>query len=173
MGYRNATYVAFHAGGTSDPTASDIKYYNTLKMWDAHEHIEFSFVNSHEKTAAVRDSSSTLTLQRTLKTRLLNSKNFLLILTSRTKYDGDWVPFEIQYAIDDCDLPVIAAYPDFSSIVAPAALASYWPRALSTRIQSGRAIIKRARLDILCEYVTQKTRKPCRFYMRPSRTLPS
>jgi len=28
MAYHNGTYVAFHAGGTTDPTASDIKYYN-------------------------------------------------------------------------------------------------------------------------------------------------
>ena len=31
MAYRNGTYVAFHAGGITDPTESDIKYYNLLK----------------------------------------------------------------------------------------------------------------------------------------------
>lgn len=51
MAYRNGTYVAFHAGGTSDPTKSDIKYYNTMKMWDASKHIEFKLCDSHEKNS--------------------------------------------------------------------------------------------------------------------------
>ena len=37
MAYRNGTYVAFHAGGVTDPTKSDIKYYNLLKSWDAQD----------------------------------------------------------------------------------------------------------------------------------------
>lgn len=102
MAYRNGTYVAFHAGGTSDPTVSDIKYYNTMKMWDANKRIDFSLINSHEKTSAVRDSSTRDTLRRALVTRLNNSKNMVLILTMGTKNDTDWVPFEIAYAVDNC-----------------------------------------------------------------------
>jgi hypothetical protein len=139
MAYRSGTYVAFHAGGTTDPTASDIKYYNTLKMWGANKNIEFRLINSHEKTSAVRDTSSKATLRRALVTRLNNSKNMLLILTKSTKKDVDWVPFEISHAIDSCDMPIIAAYPDFISILAPAELSNYWPTALSTRIANGTA----------------------------------
>lgn len=139
MAYRNGTYVAFHAGGTTDPTASDIRYYNTLKMWAANKHIEFTLINSHEKTSAVRNSSVRETLRRTLVTRLNNSKQMLLILTTSTKIDTDWVPFEIAYAIDTCKIPIIAAYPDFVSILAPAALSDYWPSALATRIANGVA----------------------------------
>ena len=142
MAYRNGTYVAFHAGGTSDPTKSDIKYYNTLKMWDASKNIDFKLCDSHEKTASVGDSSKKETLRRNLVSRLNNSKQFLLILTKTTKNDTDWVPFEISYAIDDCDIPLILAYPDFDSIMAPSKLSDYWPNALKTRIEnrSARAI---------------------------------
>lgn len=139
MGYRSGTYVAFHAGGTSDPTASDIKYYNTMKMWDANKAIDFKFTDSHDKTSAVRDSSKRATLERALTSRLNDSKNFIIILTVRTKSDTDWVPFEIRHAVDNCGIPIIAAYPDYRSVVQPSALRKYWPSALATRIDSGSA----------------------------------
>lgn len=139
MAYRSGTYVAFHAAGTSDPTASDMKYYNTIRMWSASKHVEFNLVNSHEKTSAVRDTSSRETLRRALVTRLNNSKNMVLILTATTKNDTDWVPFEIEQAIDNCKIPIIAAYPDFNSIMDPRALSHFWPKALLTRIQNGTA----------------------------------
>lgn len=139
MTYRNGTYVAFHAGGTTDPTASDIKYYNTMKMWSGNKNIEFTLINSHEKVSAVRDSSTKETLRRSLITRLNSSKHMVLILTAATKNDTDWVPFEIAYAVDECQIPIIAVYPDFRSILAPAALYSYWPAALASRIRSSTA----------------------------------
>ncbi len=134
MAYRNGTYVAFHAGGTSDPTASDIKYYNMMKAWDENSKIDFSFTNSHDKTSAVRDSSKRVTLERSIKERLNNSKNFVLILTDITKEDTDWVPFEIRYAVDECDLPIIAAYPKKDYVLKPSELSGYWPVAFSSRI---------------------------------------
>lgn len=139
MAYRNGTYVAFHAGGTSDPTASDIKYYNTMKMWSANKNFEFTLINSHEKTSAVRDSSARETLRRALVTRLNSSKHMVLILTGDTKKDTDWVPFEIAYAVDECRMPIIAAYPNYDSILAPAQLSSYWPPALVSRIENDSA----------------------------------
>lgn len=139
MAYRNGTYVAFHAGGTTDPTASDIKYYNMMKMWNANNAIDFDFTNSHDKTSAVRDSSKRTTLERRIKERLNNSKNLVLILTSITKNDTDWVPFEIRYAVDDCDLPIIATYPDYRAILHPNLLSDYWPQALASRIGNANA----------------------------------
>ena len=73
MSYRNGTYIAFHANNSKEPTESDIKYYNLLKAWNVRPDREFQFVNSHEKTAAVRDSSMRLTLEHSLKSRLQNS----------------------------------------------------------------------------------------------------
>ncbi len=139
MAYRNGTYIAFHANGKTEPTESDIKYYNLLKAWRIREESDFTFVNSHEKTAAVRDSSTKDTLRRALVTRLSNSKNMLLIVGETTREDRDWVPFEIAYAVDKCEIPIIAAYPGYQYIIAPAKLSLLWPAALASRIQNGTA----------------------------------
>ena len=139
MAYRNGTYIAFHAGGTTDPTASDIKYYRIMKAWHAHDDIEFSFINSHEKVAGVRDTSTKETLRRSLLTRLANSKNMVLIIGPTTKNDTDWVPFEIAKAIDDYELPIIAVYTGYERILDPQALSLVWPDALSARINSQKA----------------------------------
>jgi hypothetical protein len=139
MTYRNGTYVAFHANDTTDPTESDIRYYQLLKAWHVREESDFEFVNSHEKTAAVRDSSSRETLKRALRTRLNNSKNMILIIGKTTREDTDWVPFEIGYAVDECEIPIIAAYPDYTSIRVPQQLSHLWPSALAQRIANATA----------------------------------
>jgi hypothetical protein len=139
MAYRNGTYVAFHAGGVTDPTASDIKYFNILKAWHSNDDIDFKFVNSHDKVYSVRDSSKLETLRRSLRERLNNSKNMLLIVGQQTRYDTDWVPFEITYALETCGLPIIAAYPDYTYITEPQYLAELWPKALANHIGAGTA----------------------------------
>jgi hypothetical protein len=170
MAYRNGTYVAFHAGGTTDPTASDIKYYNTMKMWSGNKNIDFTLTNSHKKSSAVRDTSSRETLRRALVTRLNNSKHMVLILTTTTKIDTDWVPFEIAYAIDVCQMPIIAAYPDYASILAPAELTNYWPSALAIRIKDGTARVIHvpfkmpAVLDAIEQFGVSNTKYPTNGY---------
>jgi hypothetical protein len=143
MPYRNGTYIAFHANGQTDPTASDIKYYNLIKAWSAREDDNFSLINSHEKTAAVRDTSLRETLRARLVSRLKSSKHMVLILGRTTKEDTDWVPFEIRYAIDECKIPVIATYTAVSGpILSPSvtsSIASYWPAALRKRIEDETA----------------------------------
>jgi len=139
MAYRNGTYIAFYANNTTEPTESDIKYYNLLKAWKVRPDVDFQFVNSHDKTSAVRDSSKKATLLRTLKTRLLNSKNMILIIGKTTKEDTDWVPFEITYAVDDSGIPIIAAYTGYKVVLAPKDLAHLWPVALKRRIETGSA----------------------------------
>lgn len=139
MAYRNGTYVAFHAAGTADPTASDIKYYNLMRAWKELAHTEFSFINSHEKAAAVRDSSSKQRLRAVLAERLRNSRNMILILGKTTRFDNDWVPFEISYAVDTCKIPIIAAYPAYASIRHPETHVSEWPAALAERIHAKTA----------------------------------
>lgn len=139
MAYRNGTYVAFHANNTTEPTESDIKYYNLLKAWHVREEADFEFVNSHEKTAAVRDSSKRSTLERALKIRLNNSKNMILIIGQSTHEDTDWVPFEIRSAVDECQIPIIAAYPGFDVIMAPEKLSYLWPELLALRVRNGTA----------------------------------
>ena len=78
MAYRNGVYVAFNGCGTTDPTESDIKYFNLMKAWAENEDIDFSFSNSHDKTYAVMDSSLKATLKARLLERMRNSKSMLL-----------------------------------------------------------------------------------------------
>jgi hypothetical protein len=124
MAYRNGTYIAFHAAGSTDPTASDIRYYRMLKAWHEHDDIEFRFVNSHEKTSGVRDTSMKETLRRSLRERLNNSKNMVLIVGPTTRMDVDWVPFEIAHAVDVCKIPIIAAYTGYEKITMPSQLSA-------------------------------------------------
>lgn len=136
---RTGTYVAFHADGKREPTESDIKYYRLLQAWRVRDDNGFSFVDSHTKNAALRNASTRATVMRRLKERLLRSKNMILIVSRTTRFDTDWVPFEIAYAIDKCKIPIIAAYPGFQSIMAPAELRPLWPAALTVRILLGTA----------------------------------
>lgn len=139
MAYRNGTYIAFHADGTNVPVDTDIKYYNLIKAWTAKGDDNFSIINSHEKNAAVRDSSKKETLKARLKNRLSNSKNMVLIIGPTTKNDTDWVPFEIEYAIDKCNIPIIVAYTGYNYVRAPEKLSNLWPKALKDRIDNGTA----------------------------------
>lgn len=138
MAYRNGTYIAFHANNTPIPSESDMKYYNTLRMWKVRDEKDFSFINSHEKRD-VRDWSTKETLRRALRERLNNSKHLLLIIGETTRLDTDWIPFEIEHAIDNCEIPIIAAYPGYERIMNPSQLSSLWPRALAERIDNGTA----------------------------------
>jgi hypothetical protein len=136
MVYRNGTYIAFHAEGKTDPTASDIKYYRMLKAWHENDDIEFKFVNSHDKVAAVRDTSTAQTIMRSLRERMKISKNMILIIGETTRKDTDFVPYEIEYAVDTCGLPIICAYTGYSSILNPKSHRAEWPPALTKRIDS-------------------------------------
>lgn len=100
MAYRNGTYVAFHAQGTNLPGNSDMDYYNLMKAWSAKSDDDFSMINSHDKASSVRDTSKKATLRASLQERLRNSKNMVLIIGETTKLDTDWVPFEIEQAVD-------------------------------------------------------------------------
>lgn len=139
MAYRNGTYVAFHANGTDIPTDSDIKYYNLMKAWTEKTDDDFSMINSHDKASSVRDSSKKATLRASLQERLRNSKNMVLIIGETTRYDTDWVPFEIEQAVDAYEIPIIAAYTGYESILAPGQLSGLWPSALATRIKNKTA----------------------------------
>ncbi|WP_368085190.1 TIR domain-containing protein [Vibrio splendidus] len=162
MAYRNGTYIAFHANGLTDPTATDIKFYNLMKAWTNKKDDDFSLINSHEKNSAVRDSSKKATLRARLVARLNNSKHLVLILGETTKNDTDWVPFEIEHAIDKCGLPVIVVYTSsiFDTNYAvrdPNALSHYWPKSLKTRIENGsvNAIHIPFRKDALTDAISQ------------------
>lgn len=131
--------VAFDGQGSTDPTESDIHYFNLLKAWNKSGSIDFRFTNSHEKTYQVRDSSSKATLFNRLETRLSASKNFLLIISDKTNYDRGILNWEIEKAVDYYELPIIIAYPGYSKIGAPSELNSMWTKSLAERIKNERA----------------------------------
>lgn len=139
MAYRNGTYIAFHAEGNADPTASDIKYYRMMIAWRARDGSAFPFYNSHDKVPAVRDSSQAETIKRSLRLRLDSSKNMVLIIGQTTRFDNDYVPYEIAYAVDTCRIPIIATYPGQGVILTPNALRGLWPEALRARIDGYKA----------------------------------
>jgi hypothetical protein len=136
MAYRNGTYVAFHAQGTNLPGKSDMDYYNLMRAWSAHPDDDFTIVNSHDKSSSVRDSSKRATLRASLLERLRNSKNMVLIIGETTKLDTDWIPFEIEQAVESYKLPIIAAYTDYSPVLEPAKFRPLWPKALADRIDN-------------------------------------
>jgi MTH538 TIR-like domain (DUF1863) len=139
MAYRNGTYIAFHAQGTNLPGKSDMDYYNLMRAWSAHPDDDFTIVNSHDKSSAVRDSSKRTTLRASLLERLRNSRNMVLIIGETTKLDTDWVPFEIEQAVDSYEIPIIAAYTDYSPVLEPPKFRPLWPKALADRIDNKTA----------------------------------
>ncbi len=112
MLYRNGIYTAFNGCGTTDPTQSDIRFYNILKSWKENGNIDFTFSDSHDKTYSVKDTSLDSTLKSRLAQRLSNSKCLILIITHNTKNSSNIVKFEIEQAINTYNLPIILAFVD-------------------------------------------------------------
>jgi len=158
MAYRSGTYIAFDGLGQTNPTLSDFRYYATMQAWASHKNIDFKYVDSHDKTCAVRDTSLRTTLESRIRERLANSKNVVVILSSDTRKSGSMLTYEIEQAVDRYELPLIVTYVDYKIIANPGQLSSYWPNALSTRIsnQTAKAIhipfIKDALLDAINQF---------------------
>ena len=118
MSYRNANYSAFYV---SEPfsesnleanSTHDFVYYNMLRMWRGEDN-SFSFNDAHDKTYNVRDGSDwEKTLKPRLHTRLDNSKNIILFLSSITA-NSRALREEMNYGIGTKGLPVIVIYPDY------------------------------------------------------------
>ena len=63
----------------------------------------------------------------------------VLIVGKTTRFDTDWVPFEITQAVDTFEIPIIAAYTEYEYITMPPELEAWWPKALADRIRNGTA----------------------------------
>ncbi|WP_410979504.1 TIR domain-containing protein [Bacillus cereus] len=147
MAYRNGVYAAFDGQGVTNPTASDIRYFNLLKSWAKDE--DFKFIDSHQKTRAVRDSSSRDTLKAVLRERLKSSRVMLLVLSDDTNYDRGMLNYEIEKALDDYKLPVIIAYPGIEGQINNqwSMLEKRWPKALKERLND------LSRKDLSCLHI--------------------
>ncbi len=113
----SAFYVAepFSTSNLGANSARDFCYYNMLKAWKA-RFPNFPFLDAHETTYDVRDSSSWEdTLKPRLHERLRNSQNIILFLSSATK-NSRALREEIDYGINVLELPVIVVYPEYDDI---------------------------------------------------------
>ncbi len=120
MAYRTGNYASFYVAEPFHPSSlganatRDFQYYNTLRMWKGAD-ATFPFVDSHDKTYSVRDGSDwEQTLKPRLRERLRHSKNIILILSAITT-NSRALREEIDYGINDQELPVIVVYPEYST----------------------------------------------------------
>lgn len=139
MANRTGVYIAFDGLGKTNPAESDFKYYSTMQAWSAWKNIDFKFVNSHEKTAAIRDTSLRSTLESRIRERLAASKNCIVILSDDTRKSGSMLSYEIEKAVDFYKIPLICVYTGYEKINAPLELYNRWPNSLATRINDGTA----------------------------------
>lgn len=139
MANRTGTYIAFDGLGKTNPTESDFRYYSTIQAWSAGKNIDFKFVNSHDKTAAVRDTSLRSTLESRIRDRLAASKNCIVILSDDTRKTGSMLSYEIEKAVDLYEIPLICMYVGYEKINAPKELSGRWPNILTARINNGTA----------------------------------
>jgi len=173
MANRTGTYVAFDGLGETDPTKSDFKYYATIQAWDTNKNTEFRYVDSHEKTYAVRDSSKRTTLEARIRERLSASKNMIVILSSKTRKSGSMLSYEIEQAVDKYELPLIIAHTGYEVIADPSLLSLRWPTALKTRIDNDEAkaihipFIKDALFDAISQFtVSNLPSGPLNYYSK-------
>ncbi|WP_428073913.1 TIR domain-containing protein [Candidatus Avelusimicrobium aviculae] len=139
MAYRNGTYVAFDALGETNPCNSDFKHFALIKAWTENDNIDFSFVDSHEKTYAVQDTSLLSTLKKSIQERLRNSKQMLVILSPNTRLEGSMLSYEIEQAVDIYHLPLIIVYTGIEKIAG--VIPSWrWPNSLRKRIREDRSV---------------------------------
>lgn len=139
MAYRNGNYIAFDGLGETDPTKSDFRYYASIQAWAAGKGHDFKYINSHDKTSAVRDSSLRVTLEARIRERLAASKNVVIILSDKTRQSGSMLSYEIEKAVDTFELPLICAYTGLDKMMAPYEWSHRWPLALKERIDNGSA----------------------------------
>ncbi|WP_433475015.1 TIR domain-containing protein [Spirillospora sp. CA-142024] len=103
MSYRNKTYVAF--------ASEDINYYRLMTAWRDNEHIDFNFLDAHD-LAQARDTSLPETIRRSLRLRLANTKQAIILGSAKGKKkagDGkSFLYYEVE-VISKLDLPVIIA----------------------------------------------------------------
>lgn len=133
MAKRTRTYVAFDAD-------SDIRYYRLMQAWNANDGIEFDFNNAHDLTT-IRPDSGEEAIKASLRERMKNSKNLVILVGESTKNLRKYVPWEIEIAIK-ADLPVIVVNlngdKQMNSLLCPANL----KEELAIHIPFGAAIMQ-------------------------------
>lgn len=95
--------------------------------------IEFNITNSHDKTYAVRDSVKGYPFINRFRSDCERQKICLSFLQTQ-RHTGNVLSYEIEQAIDNYKMPLIIAYPNFSSILNVNSHRDVWPKSLADRI---------------------------------------
>jgi len=98
MSYRNKIYVCFDGD-------NDIHYYRLMKAWKRNNNTPFNFFDAHDLNTAL-DTSLESTIKRRLRERLTNSKVFIVLIGSQTRYLYRFVRWEMEQAIN-LSIPII------------------------------------------------------------------
>lgn len=139
MTERASTYVTSYANPAKEPDVTETHYLELLKAWRVRADGNFTFTDGREKGEARREVRLREFTERHLRMRLDNARNMVLVIGETTREDHEWIPLEVRYAVDDCAIPIIAAYPGHEVILDPTELAPLWPAALAKRIREGTA----------------------------------
>jgi MTH538 TIR-like domain (DUF1863) len=99
MGYRNKTYVIFDGD-------NDIWAYGFMKGWKQSEHVDFDFHDAHD-IKVISDRASEEAVKRTLRERLRNSKQAIVLIGESTKNLFRFVRWEIDVCLE-MGIPTIA-----------------------------------------------------------------
>lgn len=98
MAYTNKTYVAFDAD-------NDIRYYRLMQAWRKTDGSSFEFYDAHDLNNLMPYSSEE-TIKAKLRDRLSNTRVFVLLVGSNTKYLYKFVRWEIEQAIRK-EIPIV------------------------------------------------------------------
>jgi len=97
--YTNKTYIAFDAD-------NDIRYYRLMQAWKKNDNTSFDFYDAHDLNNLMSFSSEE-TIKNKLAERLRNTKVFILLIGTNTKYLYKFVRWEVEQAINR-KIPIIA-----------------------------------------------------------------
>ena len=129
-------YVCFDAHGSKNPAATDLKYYFLLRAWGRRAPLARTFIDVHR--SAPRFCPDSGDIRRALAKRLHDSDLVLLILSERTPVTAGWVSWEIDFATQQCGLPIVCAYPGRDVIDAQEGHRPWWPGALQRLMSEKR-----------------------------------
>lgn len=120
MTLQSSNYTAFYVAEPFNSSAlgahatKDFCYYNLLRSWKGQDS-SFPFNDAHSMTYSVRDGSDwENTLKPRLRARIRHSKNIVLFMSSST-ISSRAIREEIDYGINDQQLPVIVIYPEYTT----------------------------------------------------------
>jgi len=99
MSYRNKTYVIFDGD-------EDMWAYAFMKGWKKNEKIDFNFFDAHD-LKPITNRANEDTIKRSLRERLANTKQAIVLIGEKTKNLYQFVRWEIEMC-QKLDIPIIA-----------------------------------------------------------------